>query len=292
LAGVAPRLEKVSELRILAAIRDRVEAENGSLDARIEIAEPKTQALRSNSPGAANDHARSPAMAFGQVLGNSVAGSAQTYEVRIRIEHDDAQARLVQESLQDHAERVRLSRARLPAQERVAVEPAGIESERHARREPQLADVELSTVRTRALKPGRHFVRPRRSHQPVVERIAVAVTYHPGPAHGPDPNRGRELGIRITAVRRPKRGPVDLDEREIENLTDPRRATALDDHIATGTNVEAMRRQLAREVATVDRRREWQKRLLEAMAQASESLAVLVEWVRRLAQDISSPLTI
>ena len=89
----------------------------------------------------------------------------------------------------------------------MAVEPAGIQSEPHARREPQLADVELCTARTRPLEPGRHFVRPRRSHQPVVERSTVAVTYHPGPAHGPDPNRGRELRVRVTAVRRSLVGP-------------------------------------------------------------------------------------
>ena len=64
--------------------------------------------------------------------------------------------------LEHHTERVGLSGARLPAQERMAVESAGIESEPHARRKPQLADLELGATRTRTFEPGRHFVRSRR----------------------------------------------------------------------------------------------------------------------------------
>ena len=71
----------------------------------------------------------------------------------------------------------------------------------------------------------------------------------------------------------------------------PRRLTVVDHDISTGANVESMRRQLAREVTPVDRRRERQHRLLEPTAQASESLAVLVEQVGRLAQDTTSLLT-
>ena len=66
----------------------------------------------------------------------------QPDEVGVGIEHDDPQLRLEQQLLEDHAERVRLAGARLPAQERVAVEPAGVERARHVRRERELADLQ------------------------------------------------------------------------------------------------------------------------------------------------------
>ena len=77
----------------------------------------------------------SRAVALGRRLVDAVAHARQPDEVGVRVEDDDPQVGLEQQPLEHDAERVGLAGAGLPAQERVAVEAAGVERARHAGRQ-------------------------------------------------------------------------------------------------------------------------------------------------------------
>ena len=123
---------------------------------------------------------------------------AEADVVRVGVEHDDTQVGLHQQALEQHAQGVRLARARLPTQEGVATEAAGIEPERHAGGERELPHVQLGAIGTRGLEPGPHPVRGGAAYDGVVERAPVAVENDTLPAAGadanlPEPRRSRVL---------------------------------------------------------------------------------------------------
>ena len=68
-----------------------------------------------------------------------------------------------QQLLEHDAERVRLAGAGLAAEERVAVEAAGVERERHARRQPQLADRQPRAPAAALAQPRGDLLRRRRA---------------------------------------------------------------------------------------------------------------------------------
>ena len=115
------------------------------------------------------------AVAGGHVLADALPDLAEPDEVRVRIEDDQPQRRLQQELLENRAEGVRLPGARLSAEERVPVEPAGVEPEAHARAQDELADVERRPPRSRPVEPPRDGLRLRPHDRRLVEREPVAV---------------------------------------------------------------------------------------------------------------------
>ena len=83
--------------------------------------------------------------------------------------------RLHEQPLQHEPERVRLPRARLAAEKRVAVEPAGVERGRDTRREQKLADRESRSRRPNRCQPLGHLGGLGGTRERIVERLAVAV---------------------------------------------------------------------------------------------------------------------
>ena len=95
--------------------------------------------------------------------------------VGVRVEDDKAKVRLDEQPLQHEPERIRLAGARLAAQKRVTVEPAGVERRRHAGRKQQLADRAARSRRPNRLQPLGHLGGLGWACERVVERLAVAV---------------------------------------------------------------------------------------------------------------------
>ena len=130
-----------------------------------------------------------------------VTDLAESNVVRVRVENDDPERRLEEQPLEHGAERVRLSGARLPAEERVPVEATGVEGEPNTGFEEQRPDVERrprragpapASRRPRPRPPAR--ARPRETARPV-RRAARRRRGRPRSAHrrppAPRPRRAR-----------------------------------------------------------------------------------------------------
>ena len=117
-------------------------------------------------------------VAVRNVAVHALAKRADADEVGVRIEDDDPERGLEEELFEHGAERVALSRPRLPAEERVPVEADRIEEETHSVLGGELADVEPGPLGPRPFQPCRHprFVGPRDRH--VVERGDIALEKH------------------------------------------------------------------------------------------------------------------
>ena len=175
----SPPLEDLDERAVLVTVPDRIEPEDGRLLDRIEVAEADVEPLGTAPDGAHDDALGRLPVTGRDVFVDAVSWLAEPDEVRVRIEDDQPQRRLQQKLLEDRAEGVRLPGAGLPAEERVPVEPAGVEPEAHARTEGELTDVERRSSRSGPVEPvgdGRR-VRPRDRN--VVERGPVAVEEDP-----------------------------------------------------------------------------------------------------------------
>ncbi len=172
----------------------------------------------------------------------------------------------------------------LPAEKRVSVEPARVQAERCAGSELELADIEPSPLRAYALEPGVDLAGLRRPHAAVVERAAVAVADHTGPAYAPKTHGcGHLPAFRGDSELR----PVHLDELQVEDLPEPGRATLLDDDVAAGLDRDPVGRHLAGEVASVDRGCERQDRLLHRPPDVPVLLAVRLEPIEGIAHSVA-----
>ena len=142
--GGSPDGEQGDELGVLLAVA-RSGRGAAARPARRDRARRAAGAARcSRSPRAecADDAAGRLPVALGHPRVGAGAGRVQVREVGVRVEHDHPQARLHQQPLEHDAERVRLARAGLPAQERVAVEAPRVDGRGHAGDERELADLE------------------------------------------------------------------------------------------------------------------------------------------------------
>ena len=179
-------------------------------------------------------------MTLGHGVRDVVSRASQCNEVGVRIENHDPEMCLEQELLEDHAERVRLARAGLPAEKRMAIETACVERQAHTGSEPQLTDLERRASRSNALEPDLHLLGCRGAHEPVVERSSVAVEDHAGSPHcsNADARGDGRTGVVERGAR--ELGTVDLDELELEDLPEPCRAVDVDRHIAARTKRQSM----------------------------------------------------
>jgi hypothetical protein len=112
---------------------------------------------------------------IGRKDGDAVPYRSQAHEVRVRIEDDQAQVRLGQQTLEDHSERVGLARPRLTAQERVPVEAVGVRQAGHVGDRRQFTQPQLRAGPRAALEPCSHLRPTGRTDRHVVERHEVAV---------------------------------------------------------------------------------------------------------------------
>jgi hypothetical protein len=120
---------------VLLAVVDRVEAQQRRLGRRLQLGQAQAQAVRAGGVGAMDVERRDRFRVPGRGrLVDARPDVAEPDEVGVRVEHDDAQRRLEQELLEDHAEGVRLAGTGLTAEEHVTVEAAGIQRKRHIRR--------------------------------------------------------------------------------------------------------------------------------------------------------------
>src|SRR5262249_34563531 len=133
---------ELDEHGVLLAVGDRVELERGGEEAEVELLADDREPVGPFARAADEDPGLDLAVAGDRVRGRVVARVGKAHEVGVRVEDDDAELRLVEEPLEDDAERIRLARARLAAEERMPVEAARVERERNAGRERELADDE------------------------------------------------------------------------------------------------------------------------------------------------------
>ena len=199
-------------------------------------------------------------IAGSHVLADALPDLAEPNEVRVRIEDDQPQRRLQQELLENRAEGVRLPGAGLSAEERVPVEPAGVEPEAHARPEDELADVEGGAPRARPVEPPRDGLRVRPHDRGLVERAPVAVEDDAVAAGEGDAEVGRvgdllgDGGDELRAF-----DPGGLDRVHLAEAP-------VDRGVAAGLQHEVLDRALEREAPAVDRRRDRRDRGLELLA--------------------------
>ena len=155
-------------------------------------------------------------------------------EVGVRVEDHDTERRLGKQPLEDRAERVGLPRARLAAQERVAVERSRVESERHALGEGERAHVEHRPGRSHGVQPARDLGRGRHASRSRVEGPVGPLEEPALDAH----RRGGEAGPAL--------------ERHARHVPE---AVAADEDVVPDARVEPIRRDVVGEVPSVDRGR-------------------------------------
>ncbi len=255
-------LDQGRQLGVLLAIGQRVEAQQGGLLRRAQLAEADPDGVGAVGAAPDRDRLRHRAEALGRLGVGAGPGLGQADVVGVRVQHHDAQARLHQEALEQDAERVGLAGARLPAQERVAAEAGRVEGERDAAGERELADVQGRALGARTLEPGAHLVRQRGAREGVMEGPAVAVEDDPLAAADPDPH-----------LRQPGAGCVLAAHLERQDLAQAGRAAGVERHVAARLEVEAVQGRLEAEAGAVDRARERQHRRLELLPDG----AVLLE---------------
>ena len=125
------RLRSVSSSSRAASSEYSSRSASGSRRSRAAwCAAPDRGSATGSRPTLDPPRTRTDAAASAAALGVH-ARLAEAHEVGVRVEQHEPQVSLDQEPLEEHAERVRLARARLPAEEGVAAEATGVEPERH-----------------------------------------------------------------------------------------------------------------------------------------------------------------
>jgi hypothetical protein len=237
----------VNECAVLLAVPDRVEPEYGRLFDRVEIAKPNVQPVGTAPDGAHDDALGRLPVAGHDGRVDAFSKLAEPDEVRVGIEDDQAQRRLQQELLEDRAEGVRFPRARLPAEERVAIEAASVEREAHAWAEGELTYVERRPSRPGAVEPigDGHSVC---SHdRDVVEGSSVSVEENPVAARKRDAEM-RRIGDFLAHGGDELRA-FDPGRLDGVYLAEP----PVDRGVAADLHREVVDRPLEREAAAVDR---------------------------------------
>ena len=127
-----PFVEGAEQLVVLVRVADRVELQDGGVGGAVELREAEPEPVVARCGGRADEDRRRQ---LGEPRGTGRIGVgprfAEADEVGVRIDHDHAQLGLEQELLEHDAERVRLARAGLSAEERVPVEAGRVDPRRH-----------------------------------------------------------------------------------------------------------------------------------------------------------------
>jgi hypothetical protein len=259
---------------VLLAIGDRVQPQQRRLLVGIEVAHPHAQAPVDVGVSAHRDRAGGVGVASRCRGLDPGPRAPERHVVGVRVQDHDPQVGLEQQPLEHDAERVGLPRPRLPAQERVAPEPFGIELERHPRRQCELADLEARAARSGARQPFADLLGRRRTRERVVEGAPVAVEDRADAAGEPDEHAclGAHVGVAVL-----DRGRLLVDEPQRVHLPEPPAGDVLEDDIASDAQVELVQPGLERERAPVDRGRERQHRGLDRRAQGAVLGGALLE---------------
>ena len=141
-------LHEREQVRVLAAVGHGVETQQGCLVLRTEVAQADADRVVAARSAAHGDRPRRRAVALDGLVVSARPRLPEPHVVGVGVEHDDPQLGLHQQLLQQHAERVRLPRPGLAAQEGMAAKAGGVERERHAASDREFADVEPSRART------------------------------------------------------------------------------------------------------------------------------------------------
>ena len=166
------RIEHLVHERELFPVHHWIELQRRRAGSRLELSDSEVKA----APGPPNDDAaRGFRIAGGQLRVSLWPQVAEPDIVGVGIENDETEVRLDEEPLEHEPERVGLSRARLATEEGVAIEPAGIERRRNARREEELADRGGGPGGLTRRQPLGDIRRISRSHECIVERSRIAV---------------------------------------------------------------------------------------------------------------------
>ncbi len=179
--GARPFLECAQQLVVLDGIADRVELEDASVRGAVELREANPEpALPLRRRRANEDRGRERSESCCERGVGAGARLTQAHEIGVGVDHDDPQLGVEQKLLEDDAKRVRLARARLPAEERMPIEAAGVD-------------------------PCGHRLVPAGEHRPDHELRACrgAVATAPRPRGRSRPRSGR----RRTGRRRPRARP-------------------------------------------------------------------------------------
>ena len=102
--------QESEQIRVLAAVGHRVEVQERRLMLRTEVAQADADSSRAARSAAHRDRPSRRAVALHGLVVRLGARLPKPHIVRVRIQHDDPQARLHQQLLQQHAERVGLPR--------------------------------------------------------------------------------------------------------------------------------------------------------------------------------------
>ena len=201
---------------------------------------------------------------------------AEADEVGVEVEDEQAEPGLEEQPLEQDAERIRLARAGLAAEERVAREAAGVEPCRYSL-DRGLADLELGAGGRQAAEQRVHLGGRGGAHVRVAKR-GCASTEDDACAGRQPHARGRSNRRRpvVGVVAELQLGAFPLLERPSCDLAEKRLAVRLERRIAADTEVRANRR-VVDERAAVERGRERQNRLLESPAKLPVALELATD---------------
>ena len=234
--SASARSSASSERGVLVSVGDRVEPEHRRLLAPSKSRKRTWSRCRPRRRRRVGRRSRRPPRrTAARVVPGAVAEFAEADEVRVRVEHHDPERRLGEQALEDRPERVRLTRARLAAEERMAVERAGVEGERDALGVGERAHLEHRPGWPRGVEPAGDLGGRRRAGDRTGERFG-----RPGKYAALDPGQ--------PSVRR-----VEVDARRV---AEPGVGGAVGDHdVAPHAQIEAVDRHPQQEGSSVDRRR-------------------------------------
>ena len=146
--------EQGGQRGVFLPVGDRIQAERSRLDRRVDLGRVDPQpALSRRSRGIDRDPPGRVGVTSRLRRVGIRAHLAQAHEIGVRIEDDQAQVRLAQQPLEDHAERVGLPRPGLTAEEGVPVEAPGVGQTGHAGGQGELAQRQLRAATGAALLP-------------------------------------------------------------------------------------------------------------------------------------------
>ena len=226
-------LQRVQKRGVFVSVGDLVETEHRRLLRAVEVAEADVQAMRPlvacTSDVDAGGRCRVPCA---HVVPDAVAQFREADEIRVGVEDHDAERRLGEQTLEDRPEGVGLARARLAAEERVAVERSGVESERDALGESERAHIEHRPGRSHGVQPARDLGRGRHTSRSRVE----------GPV--------RPLEEPALDAHRRGGAPGPALERNGRHVPE---AVVADEDVVPDAHVEAIRRDVIGEMPSVHR---------------------------------------
>jgi hypothetical protein len=258
--AVLPEPEQVDEGGVLLAIPDGVQIEDGRLRGRVQVGEAQPErVVREPVVPPYRDVVQNLRVAGRQLRVGAVTQPRQSHIVGVRVENDHAQAGLGEHPLEQNAQRVGLARSRLPTDERVPVEPTAVQCRRHAGSQQQLPDGESRPPGAGPGEPRADLLGLRRPHGGVVEGTAVGVEDDAGAPGQTDQDAGSRGCDRLAGGRLRVRP-------DVRDLTQPRPAVSLQQHVAAAPQRQVVERCLELEREAVDGRCQRRDAALDLLA--------------------------